>query len=90
MVRLAHCSRLAHWWPMDPGGVVRPALPDARLARPVGPRLQCLLWSEQPWDRSEGQRSSSADTMAQVSRAVDRATQTRRFHGAAVATDRET
>jgi hypothetical protein len=89
VVRLAHCSRLAHWWPMDPGGVVRPALPDARLARPVGPRLQCLLWSEQLWGRFEGQRSNSADTtVGQL--AVDRATQTRRFHGAAVATDRET
>ena len=61
-----------------------------RFAPPFGPSLQCLLWSEQSWDRFEGQRSSAADTTAQVNRAVDRATQTRGSHGAAVVTDCET
>jgi hypothetical protein len=90
VVGIVNWSCLAHWWPVDRCGVVRPALPGARLARSFGPSLQCLLWSEQPWDRPEGQRSNSADTTAQVSRVVDRATQTRGSDGAAVATDCET
>ena len=63
---------------------------DPSVARPFGPSFQCLLWSEHPWDRFEGRRSNSADTTAQVSRAVDRATQTRGSHRAVVATNCET